>query len=281
MTTEAKTGRQSLTGDCASAFLLLSRIPVTWHRFRDDQPPDFISSLWAFPLVGLVIGACGGLIFLAATALSLPPLMAAALALLATMLLSGGMHEDGLADMADGFGGGKDVESRIRIMHDSRIGSYGVMALILASLARVGLLMAAALHATGLTLVLLLALVYAAARFLPVFQLSIIPVSPHARLASLTGNGGVWRALTGLAVWAPLIIVFGWQVAIPAAALSCLLAVIIARMALRKVAGLTGDVMGATILLGEITILAGCLMAWELLALPIPMMAFVAGMVGT
>ena len=60
MTTEAETGRQSLTGDCASAFLLLSRIPVTWHRFRDDQPPDFISSLWAFPLVGLVIGAAGG-----------------------------------------------------------------------------------------------------------------------------------------------------------------------------------------------------------------------------
>ena len=98
--------------------------------------------------------------------------------------------------LADGFGGGKDVVSRIKIMHDSRIGSYGVMALILASLARVGLLMAAALNATGLTLVLLLALVYAAARFLPVLQLSIIPVSPHARLASLTGNGGVWLLIS-------------------------------------------------------------------------------------
>ena len=282
--TEGQTAarRQTLIGDCAAAFVLLSRFPTGWHVFPADNPPNFTSALWAFPLVGLVIGACGGLIFLAATALSLPPLMAAALALLATMLLSGGMHEDGLADMADGFGGGKDVEARIRIMHDSRIGSFGVMALILASLARVGLLMAAALHATGLTLVLLLALVYAAARFLPVLQLSIIPVSPHARLASLTGNGGVWRAVTGLAVWAvPLIIAFSWQVAIPAAALSCLLAVIIARMALRRVAGLTGDVMGATILLGEITILAGCLMTWELLALPIPMMAFMAGMVGT
>ena len=56
---------------------------------------------------------------------------------------------------------------------------------------------------------------------------------------------------------------------------------IIARMALRRVAGLTGDVMGATILLGEIIFLAGCLVAWELLALPIPMMAFMAGMVST
>ena len=52
-------------------------------------------------------------------------------------------------------------------------------------------------------------------------------------------------------------------------------------MALRRVAGLTGDVMGATILLGEITIMAGCLMALELMALPIPMMAFMTGMAGT
>ena len=282
MTTEAKTGRQSLTGDCASAFFLLSRIPVPWHRFRDDEPPNIISSLWAFPLVGLVIGAAGGGVLAAGQAIALPPFAIAILGLATIIFLSGAMHEDGLADMADGFGGGRDTEAKIRIMHDSRIGSYGVMALILASLARVGLLMAAALHATGVTLVLLLALVYAAARFLPVLQLSIIPVSPHARLASLTDNGGVWRAVTGLIVWAvPLIIAFGWQVAISAVALSCLLAVIIARMALRRVAGLTGDVMGATILLGEITILAGCLMAWELLALPIPMMAFMAGMVGT
>lgn len=278
--TEGQTAarRQTLIGDCAAAFVLLSRFPTGWHVFPADNPPNFTSALWAFPLVGLVIGACGGLTFLAATALSLPPLVAAAFALLTTVLLSGGMHEDGLADMADGFGGGKDVVSRIRIMHDSRIGSYGVMALVLASLARVGLLMAAALHATGLTFVLLLALVYAAARFLPVLQLSIIPVSPHALLASLTGNGGVWRTVAGLAVWAvPLIIAFGWQVAIPTAALACLLAVIIARMALQKVAGLTGDVMGATILLGEITILVGYLIALELPALQIPMWAFTAG----
>ena len=101
MTTEAKTGRQSLTGDCASAFLLLSRIPVTWHRFRDDQPPDFISSLWAFPLVGLVIGAAGGGVLAAGQALALPTFAIAILSLTTMIFLSGAMHEDGLADMAD------------------------------------------------------------------------------------------------------------------------------------------------------------------------------------
>ena len=115
MTTEAETGRQSLTGDCASAFLLLSRIPVTWHRFRDDQPPDFISSLWAFPLVGLVIGAAGGGVLAAGQVLALPTFAIAILSLATMIFLSGAMHEDGLADMADGFGGGRDTLSLIHI----------------------------------------------------------------------------------------------------------------------------------------------------------------------
>ena len=137
MTREADRAQtQSPLGDCAAAFLLLSRIPVTWYRFPEDQPPDFISSLWAFPVVGLVIGAITGGCLVLAEFLMLPSLVAAAAGLLVLALLSGAMHEDGLADMADGFGGGRDVESKIRIMHDSRIGSYGVMALILGSAAR-------------------------------------------------------------------------------------------------------------------------------------------------
>ena len=98
--------RQSLIGDCAAAFVLLSRLPTGWYRFPTDNPPNFTSALWAFPVVGLVIGGAAGLVLSGAVALSLPPLAAAALAIFASLLLSGAMHEDGLADMADGFGGG-------------------------------------------------------------------------------------------------------------------------------------------------------------------------------
>ena len=77
MTDGDGTDKQPLAGDCASAFLLLSRIPVTWYSFPDDRPPDFISSLWAFPLVGLVIGGSGGLVMLAGQLLTLPPVVAA------------------------------------------------------------------------------------------------------------------------------------------------------------------------------------------------------------
>ena len=135
------------------------------------------------PLVGLVIGAFGG----AALGLAghgLPPFLAAAICLLVMTLLSGAMHEDGLADMADGFGGGHDVESTMRIMHDSRIGSYGVLALILATAMRLSLLMVC-LEMFGLTdLILFMAMISAASRFQPVMQLAVFPLSPHARLAT-------------------------------------------------------------------------------------------------
>ena len=272
---------QSLIGDCAAAFMLLSRLPASWYHFPADNPPDFTSALWAFPVVGLVIGGCGGMVFWAAMAFSLPPFFAAVMALFVTLLLSGAMHEDGLADMADGFGGGHDTESKIRIMHDSHIGSYGVMALVLASMARAGLLVALAAQLGGLALVLLIALTHAAARFLPVMQLALVPVSPHAKLASLTGYGGFWRAVAGLSVWSlPFLLAFGWQIALLASAPACLLAVFVARMARRHVQGLTGDIMGATILLGEIVFLASCLVAMELLAAPLPVSLFLTGNAG-
>ena len=113
---------------------LLSHLPVGWYRFPMTGLPTF-SSCGHF---GCRPGdrRCAGSV-LALSEMLLPPLVGA-VALLALALLSGAMHEDGLADMADGFGGGRDVESKVGIMHDSRIGSYGVMALILSSAARLG-----------------------------------------------------------------------------------------------------------------------------------------------
>ena len=256
MTTEAETSRQSISGDCASAFLLLSRIPVTWHRFKDDQPPDFISSLWAFPLVGLVIGAAGGGVLVAGQALALPPFAIAICGLAAMIFLSGAMHEDGLADMADGFGGGRDTEAKICIMHDSRIGTYGVLGLILTVAIRIGLYMTCLAIFSGWELVLFMAVLQAAGRLQPVVQLSTFRVSPHASLAQLTGRPGVARlGAAAIICLLPMIWLLGPVVTafmvIPAFAL----AMWIGQLATRHVEGLTGDVMGATVVLAEIAML--------------------------
>ena len=259
--------RQSLLGDCAAAFLLLSRIPVTWHSFPEDRPPDFISSLWAFPVVGLVIGAAAGAALLLADMLMLPPLVAATLGLLVLAMLSGAMHEDGLADMADGFGGGRDVESKIRIMHDSRIGSYGVLALILSSVARVGLLMTCMEFFSGAQLVALIALTQAASRFQPVLQLSIFGISPHASLAHLTGRPGYIGLIAAALVWlVPLVWLIGAPAALVMVATAGSLSLWIGNLARRQIEGLTGDVMGATTILGEIALLA-CLIPLSQMAL--------------
>ena len=110
--------RQSRFGDIAAAFMLLSRIPVT-YQFAKDSPPDFISSLWAFPLVGIVIGGVGGIMLALASFLNLPALVCGGLCVGVMAMASGAMHEDGLADTADGFGGGRHAADKMRDMTDS------------------------------------------------------------------------------------------------------------------------------------------------------------------
>ncbi|MEX0502311.1 adenosylcobinamide-GDP ribazoletransferase [Alphaproteobacteria bacterium LSUCC0719] len=247
---------QSPFGDCAAAFLLLSRIPTGWYRFPAERPPNFTSALWAFPLVGLVIGGAGGAILVTGAALGLPPLASASLALLGLALLSGAMHEDGLADMADGFGGGRDSNDIIRIMHDSRIGAYGVLALILATALRLSLLALSLEVLAGWHLVGFMAMIGAASRFQPVLQLSVYSVSPHASLAALTGRTSITRLIVALFLWAPAMIwILGLLPTACIALPACALSLWIGRVATRKIDGLTGDVMGATTLCGEIMML--------------------------
>ena len=244
---------QSVVGDVAAALLLLSRLPATWHSFPEHNPPNFTSALWAFPLVGVIVGGAGGVILVTAAELGLPPMAAAALALVGIAMLSGAMHEDGLADMADGFGGGHDSQSVMRIMHDSRIGAYGVLALILATTLRLALLVFCLGQFSGWHLVGFMALIGGASRFQPVLQLAVFPLSPHASLAALTGRPGPARLIVAFALWAPAMV---WLLgAVPAAMIAipaCMLSLWIGRLATRRVEGLTGDVMGATILISDI-----------------------------
>lgn len=113
--------------DCGVAFVLLSRVPLQlpdqWFEGR------MAAALWAAPLVGLVLGIVGAVIGWAAVALGLTPSISAVLVLGAMIVMTGALHEDGLADTADGLWGGWDTENRLRIMKDSQIGTYGVLAL--------------------------------------------------------------------------------------------------------------------------------------------------------
>ena len=143
--------------DIWAAFSLLTRLPVPVDHARAGARGA--AAAWAFPVVGLIVGGAAGAMAAFAEWLGLPAGMAAASALAFLAVITGGMHEDGLADFADAMGG-MTVERRLEIMKDSRIGAYGVIALSIALLARwsgIG-------EMSGLTVVLTLAAVGAASR---------------------------------------------------------------------------------------------------------------------
>lgn len=126
------------------AMMMLTRVPM---GLLPDPVPTLAASAWAFPFVGMATGAIGWAVLQGCLALELTPTLAALLALATMTWVTGALHEDGLADFADGIGGGRDRDHRLEIMRDSRIGSYGVVALVL----MIGMKAAALSHLGPLT----------------------------------------------------------------------------------------------------------------------------------
>ena len=180
-------------------------------------------------------------------------MLAALLAVAAQVLLTGGLHEDGLADIADGFGGGRTRADKLRILRDSRIGSFGAMALMLALLARIGAL--AALASPALVAAALIAAGAASRAALPVIMVSIAPARDEG-LAVAAGRPHPLRAAAGAAI----AILAALAVLPPAMATAGLVAAAGAALATgllarRQIGGHTGDVLGAAQQLAEIAFL--------------------------
>ena len=116
----------------AAAFLLavqfMTRVPLGNAQLYTAE--RFLRSRAHYPLVGLLIGGICAAVFWTASA-SFGPLLAIVLAMAAGIVVSGALHEDGLADVCDGLGGGKNREHALEIMKDSRLGTYGVLGLVL------------------------------------------------------------------------------------------------------------------------------------------------------
>ncbi len=135
--------------------MLLTRLPVA-RLGRGGGPPDMARCVWAFPIVGVAVNGAGGLVYWLAHAARMPPLLAAAWALVAILIITGAFHEDGLADAVDGLGGGTTFARKLEIMRDSRIGTYGAAALFLSLIVRT-----AAIAALGPPRVVLTAMIVA------------------------------------------------------------------------------------------------------------------------
>ncbi|PPR66943.1 MAG: Adenosylcobinamide-GDP ribazoletransferase, partial [Alphaproteobacteria bacterium MarineAlpha3_Bin1] len=129
----------ALGRDCCVSGSFLTRLPFPSVKGAGKKGSLGAASR-AFPLVGAVIGVIAGLSLMAGASLNLHPLACALIALAVAALVTGALHEDGLADVADGFGGGSTKAAKLKIMHDSRIGTFGVLAVIFSVGIRAGIL---------------------------------------------------------------------------------------------------------------------------------------------
>ena len=238
--------------DLAACLRFYSRLPIPALPFETDPHamPDFRTAVRALPAAGALIGLIGAIALALASAFGLPPTVAAALALTALVAATGAFHEDGLADTADGFGGGATRERKLEIMKDSRIGTYGGAALVLSFLLRWSALVALVdRHGdefAGLVIVALAALS------------RTVALMPLVALEPARTDGAAWRA--GKPEAPALLIAGGLALVLAclpmaggATARQCALAMVLAvaaaggvtRLSARQIGDQTGDVAGA------------------------------------
>ena len=235
---------QTSIADLRAAIGLLTRLPLP----QSATPLRGAAAAWAWPVAGVLIGALAAMVAAVALFLGLPPAVAAALTLAAQAMLTGAMHEDGLADSADGLWGGWDKARRLEIMKDSHIGSYGVLALLLITLARwsaLSSLLAMGGHLGGI-------LAVAAVSRAP--MVALMAWLPNARSSGLSHSVGRPDAkAAGLASVIALVICFalsGWH-AIGMVAFVASVTLGVGLVARAKIGGQTGDILGAAQQLAE------------------------------
>jgi len=252
--------------DLLVALRFYSRLPVLPKPGETDAygAPDLDRIAYAIPLAGVVIGLLGALGLLGAEALGLGPFLAATLALAVMVMATGAVHEDGLADTADGLGGGRDKTKRLAIMRDSRIGSYGATALILSLLLRLGALQALMGAAGPLRAALVLIAAQAASRAMGILLLRALPPARTDGASAGVGQPSP-KAAASCALMAALVVAvilvpsFGVGAAFAGIIAPLLVLAIMMRLSDRLIGGQTGDVAGATQQLAEIAFLLGVL----------------------
>ncbi len=238
------------------ALAWLTRLPV--GRLPDPSP-SLARAVWAFPLVGMVLGLLVGVPYWLLFAAGTDALLAAVLAVGLLVWLCGGLHEDGLADFADAAGG-QTRERRLEIMRDSRLGSYGAMALVLVLMLRVAALASFGMTGAGVFALFAMAALSRSGMALALWVMPPARKDGLGRGAGRPGAPAVALALVigGLALWPGMALLTGftgWATAILVATLATLACGAaqfwVGWRAWRLLGGQTGDVLGAIQLAGE------------------------------
>lgn len=227
----------------------LTRLPASLVGHVPGDRPIFTRAARTFPLIGAGVGIAGGLVLMVAVALGEPHVLASALAVGATILLTGALHEDGLADTADGFGGGGTADRKLEIMDDSRIGTYGAVALVFSIGLRIAAL-SALCGKSAFAAALVLVAAEAASRAALVRFWHGLPAARQGGLSDVAGSPDDQAMAVAIGLAAALVVItvipaYGLAAAIVASLLLALASYGFTRLAAHQIGGRTGDTLGA------------------------------------
>ncbi len=240
------------------ALKFLTRLPIPFSKTID--PPPLSQTMRMFSVAGALIGVVIAVILMAGRLVHLPPLMTALFAIAVGFLMTGALHEDGCADTADGLGGGRTRERRLEIMRDSRIGSYGGLALLVTTGLRV-VAYASLLTLPWLTLICVVAATQSFSRALVVDLLWATPPARSDGLSAYAGQPPRAVAMFAICFGLALTLLAGYlttyENAILALALGLAITAGIRLLAVRLIGGQTGDICGAAQVACDVMMLTG------------------------
>ncbi len=243
-----KESASTFWADSRAALAFLTVVPAATLGEPAGIKPNFRRGARSFPLVGVVVGLAGGLVLALAMAIGLSPLIAAVLAVLTTVLLTGAMHEDGLADTADGFGGDTS-ERKLAIMDDSRVGTYGAVAIGFSLLLRISALAALAPIGGGRAVAALIA-AETASRAMMVQLWCRLPAAKPGGMSEDTGAPDERAMYTALFIAAVIVLVTiiptcGFWAAMFGSFLLIAASFGFERLSANQIGGRSGDTLGA------------------------------------
>lgn len=238
----------------------LTRMPPVPWAFTGHHPLG--DDTHAFPVAGVIAALPAALVLLMAAALGLSPLVAATLAVAALVFTTGALHEDGLGDVADGLGGHHEREHALAIMKDSRVGSYGALALVLSVILRIALVAELAGTYGAPSAALALVAVAAVSRGAMAWLWSSLVSADPGGLADRVGRPDTRTGRLSLVIGTILylaggLIACGIGTTLAGYAFGALTLFGFRRFIMRRLGGQTGDCLGAAQQLVELAALTG------------------------
>lgn len=256
-----------LVSETARAVGFLSRIPLPARVFAGHDEP--LSELVrSFPLAGLIVSLPAALLLALLTAIGAVPLVAGFLVVSLQVAVTGALHEDGLADTADGIGAGRDRDRALAIMKDSRNGTYGTLALVLSVGLRAAAVAALSATASPVAAMAVFLGMAAASRAAMVWHWQALPPARADGVAAGAGAPSERNASRAIAIGVALLVVCvaptaGLLAGSAAVATVALVTAAFIRYVGSRLEGHTGDTIGAAQQLAEIAGLAVIVLAFH------------------